>query len=90
MEISSSHSELVIELRGWCRGEAVPEDHAVMLVIPSEVDISVIEETMQTVKSLGRVRGTTATLPCVSVEKPQEEIKFLLKCLLLKVEGPGL
>lgn len=56
MDNLRSQSELVTELKGWCRGEAVSEDHAVMLLIPNEVDISEIEETMHTVKSLGRVR----------------------------------
>ncbi|XP_051988688.1 paraneoplastic antigen Ma2 homolog [Xyrauchen texanus] len=44
------------ELRGWCKGEALNEDYAVMVVIPEERDIAQIEETMQTIKCLGRVR----------------------------------
>lgn len=48
--------ELVSELKGWCRGEALDEAHAVMVLIQEDVDPSAIEETMQTVKCLGRVR----------------------------------
>uniref|UniRef100_A0A672F765 CCHC-type domain-containing protein n=1 Tax=Salarias fasciatus TaxID=181472 RepID=A0A672F765_SALFA len=47
---------LVSELKGWCRGEDVAEAHAVMVLIPDEVNVSAIEDTMHTVKSLGRVR----------------------------------
>ncbi|XP_067290350.1 paraneoplastic antigen Ma2-like [Pseudorasbora parva] len=48
--------ELATELKGWCRGEALDEAHAVMVLIRDDVDISAIEKTMQTVKCLGRVR----------------------------------
>uniref|UniRef100_A0A3P8Y2C5 CCHC-type domain-containing protein n=1 Tax=Esox lucius TaxID=8010 RepID=A0A3P8Y2C5_ESOLU len=47
---------LTDELKGWCRGEALDEAHAFMLLIQEDVDTSAIEETMQTVKCLGRVR----------------------------------
>lgn len=47
--------ELVSELKGWCHGEGLDEAHAVMVIIPEDVN-SVIEETVQSVKSLGRVR----------------------------------
>uniref|UniRef100_A0A671QD07 Uncharacterized protein n=1 Tax=Sinocyclocheilus anshuiensis TaxID=1608454 RepID=A0A671QD07_9TELE len=43
-------------LRVWCKGEALREDHAVMVVIPEDLEITQIEETMQTIKCLGRVR----------------------------------
>uniref|UniRef100_A0AAY4ERH9 Uncharacterized protein n=1 Tax=Denticeps clupeoides TaxID=299321 RepID=A0AAY4ERH9_9TELE len=52
----ASHSDLELELKGWCRGEALEETHAFMVVMPEENDISLIEETLQTVKSFGRVR----------------------------------
>ena len=54
-------AELVSELMGWCRGEALDEAYAVMVLIQEDVDTSAIEETMQTVKSLGHVlvRGRT-------------------------------
>ncbi len=48
--------ELVSDLKGWCRGEALDEAHAVMVLTREDVDPSAIEETMQTVKCLGRVR----------------------------------
>ncbi len=44
------------ELRGWCKGESVREDHALMVVVPEYLEITQIEETMQTIKCLGRVR----------------------------------
>ncbi|XP_048104195.1 paraneoplastic antigen Ma2 homolog [Alosa alosa] len=49
-------AELVSELKGWCCGEALDEAHAVMVLLQEDVDTSAIEETMQTVKCLGRVR----------------------------------
>lgn len=44
------------ELRGWCKGESMREDHALMVVTPEYLEITQIEETMQTIKCLGRVR----------------------------------
>lgn len=44
------------ELRGWCKGEALSEDHALMVVIPEDLEIAQIEETVQTIKCFGRVR----------------------------------
>lgn len=44
------------ELRGWCRGEALNEDHALMVIVPEDLDVAQVEETMQTIKCLGRVR----------------------------------
>ncbi len=44
------------ELSGWCKGESVREDHALMVVVPEYLEIIQIEETMQTIKCLGRVR----------------------------------
>ena len=49
-------TELVSDLKGWCRGEGLDEAHAVLVLIQEDLDISAIEETMQTVKCLGRVR----------------------------------
>lgn len=48
--------ELVDELRGWCRGEGLDVCHALMVIVPEEVEISQIEENLQTIKCLGRVR----------------------------------
>ncbi len=39
--------ELVSDLKGWCRGEALDEAHAVMVLTREDVDPSAIEETMQ-------------------------------------------
>lgn len=44
------------ELRVWCRGETLNEDHALMVIVPEDLDIALVEETMQTIKCLGRVR----------------------------------
>lgn len=57
-----TQAELKAELKGWCRGEALGEAHAVMVIIQEDVPTDVIEETMQTVKSLGRVRVRGRTI----------------------------
>ncbi|KAI5616885.1 hypothetical protein C0J50_23556 [Silurus asotus] len=49
-------AELVSELKRWCRGEGLDETHALMTIVPEEVEISEVEETLGTIKSLGRVR----------------------------------
>ena len=49
-------TELVSELKRWCRGEGLDETHALMTIVPEEVEISEVEETLETIKSLGRVR----------------------------------
>lgn len=46
---------LVSELKGWCRGEKLDEAHAVMVIIQEDVSTDAIEETMHSVKCLGRV-----------------------------------
>lgn len=48
------YSELVDELRGSCQGEAL--DVIVMVIVPEDMEISQIEENLQTIKCLGRVR----------------------------------
>ncbi|KAL6491410.1 hypothetical protein MHYP_G00017550 [Metynnis hypsauchen] len=57
-----TRDELVLELKGWCQGESVDEAHAVLVLMQEDVTAAVIEETMQTVKSLGRVRVRGRTL----------------------------
>ncbi|XP_067220215.1 paraneoplastic antigen Ma2-like [Chanodichthys erythropterus] len=49
-------TELVSELKRWCCGEDLDETHALMTIVPEEVEISEVEETEETIKSLGRVR----------------------------------
>lgn len=57
-----SQAELVSELQGCCRGESLDEAHAVLLLMQEDVNTNAIEETMQTVKCLGRVRVRGRTL----------------------------
>ncbi|KAK0138739.1 hypothetical protein N1851_024723 [Merluccius polli] len=49
-------TELVSELKRWCRGEGLDETYALMTIVPEEVEIHEVEETLETIKSLGRVR----------------------------------
>ena len=49
-------STLADTLRKWCRGEGLDESRALLTVVPENTEISVIEETLQTIKCLGRVR----------------------------------
>ncbi|KAJ8340547.1 hypothetical protein SKAU_G00351800 [Synaphobranchus kaupii] len=49
-------TSLATELRNWCRGEGVDPSHAVMTCVPEDTEVAVIEESMQTIKALGRVR----------------------------------
>lgn len=47
----------VPEIENWCRGEGIDPDYAIMVSgISEDTDVSTIEETMHTVKALGRVR----------------------------------
>lgn len=46
-----------LELSNWCRGEGIPVKQALMLYgVPEDEDIADIEESMQTIKTLGKVR----------------------------------
>uniref|UniRef100_A0A667YF70 CCHC-type domain-containing protein n=1 Tax=Myripristis murdjan TaxID=586833 RepID=A0A667YF70_9TELE len=40
----------------WCRGEGLEETHALMTIIPEDVEITKVEETLHTIKCLGKVR----------------------------------
>lgn len=51
-----TQAELVSELKGWCRGETLDEAHVVMIITQEHVSTDTIEETMHSVKCLGRVR----------------------------------
>ncbi|XP_034029521.1 paraneoplastic antigen Ma2 homolog [Thalassophryne amazonica] len=48
-------TELAAELKRWCRGESLEEAKALMVMVPEDVEIDKIEETLETVKCLGRV-----------------------------------
>ena len=50
------HSELVTVLREWCEGESLEEDHVLLALVPKGSEVAQIEETLETVKALGRVR----------------------------------
>lgn len=43
-------------LKNWCRGETLDQSHALLTVVPENKEIAEIEDTLQTVKCLGRVR----------------------------------
>uniref|UniRef100_A0A8C1X231 Paraneoplastic antigen Ma-like N-terminal domain-containing protein n=1 Tax=Cyprinus carpio TaxID=7962 RepID=A0A8C1X231_CYPCA len=87
-------TELVSELKRWCRGEGLDETHAFMTIVPEDVEISEVEEMLETIKSLGRVRvrgrNFSARWFCVRVKRPCERRVFLLKLCLLMVERRGL
>lgn len=51
-------NSLQLELRNWCRGEGIALEHALMVHgVSEDEDISSIEETLETIKTLGRARG---------------------------------
>uniref|UniRef100_A0A3B4FMQ1 Uncharacterized protein n=1 Tax=Pundamilia nyererei TaxID=303518 RepID=A0A3B4FMQ1_9CICH len=52
----ADHTELAAELKSWCRGEGLEEAKALLVLVPEEVEIAQIEETLETIKCLGRVR----------------------------------
>lgn len=55
MDARASNSELVNELKQWCRGEGLDETHAIMVLVPEGFEIAQVEATMETIKALGRV-----------------------------------
>lgn len=47
----------VPNLKSWCRGEGIDPDYAIIVSgIPEETEVSKIEETLESIKALGRVR----------------------------------
>ena len=45
------------QLRHWCKGEGINPLHAILVRdVPEDTEISVIEETLQSIKALGRVK----------------------------------
>uniref|UniRef100_A0A671YE20 Uncharacterized protein n=1 Tax=Sparus aurata TaxID=8175 RepID=A0A671YE20_SPAAU len=47
---------LVTELREWCQGESLDEDHVLLALVPKGSEVAQIEQTLETVKALGRVK----------------------------------
>nr|XP_023659188.1 uncharacterized protein LOC111839473 [Paramormyrops kingsleyae] len=55
----SVRTKLALELRGWCRGLEINEAHSLLVVIPDSESVPAneqIEEIVQSIKCLGRVR----------------------------------
>ncbi|KAL6459408.1 hypothetical protein MHYP_G00328800 [Metynnis hypsauchen] len=45
------------QLQHWCKGEGIDLDHALLVKdIPEDTEVGFIEETLQSIKALGRVR----------------------------------
>ncbi|KAL7399803.1 hypothetical protein ABVT39_002000 [Epinephelus coioides] len=51
-----NRAEQASELKRWCRGEGLDEAHGLMVIVPENAEISQIEDTLATIKCLGRVR----------------------------------
>lgn len=51
-----TYTQLASELKGWCQGESLDQAHAVLVLMREDVDTDAIQQTMETVKCLGRVR----------------------------------
>uniref|UniRef100_A0A669DIV0 CCHC-type domain-containing protein n=1 Tax=Oreochromis niloticus TaxID=8128 RepID=A0A669DIV0_ORENI len=49
----ADHTGLVAELKRWCRGEGLEEAKALLVLVPEEVEMAQIEETLETIKCLG-------------------------------------
>ncbi|KAI7813567.1 hypothetical protein IRJ41_020632 [Triplophysa rosa] len=58
----ADRSVIVAELKGWCRGEGLDEGHTLMVMVPEDADVAEIEDALQSVKSLGRVRNRIMAL----------------------------
>uniref|UniRef100_A0AAZ1XYU0 Paraneoplastic antigen Ma-like N-terminal domain-containing protein n=1 Tax=Oreochromis aureus TaxID=47969 RepID=A0AAZ1XYU0_OREAU len=44
-------------LANWCRGKGLDQAHAILVIgVPEEEEISTVEETLEQVKTLGKVR----------------------------------
>ena len=65
----------VDKLKNWCRGEAVDERHALLVVVSGSPEISKIEDVLQTIKCLGRVRVKGRMLSDTS-----EDLLVLCEC----------
>ena len=56
MSKMTDRAKLRIELKGWCRGMGISEAQALLVVVPEGIETEKIEETLESVKCLGRVR----------------------------------
>ncbi|KAK5612638.1 hypothetical protein CRENBAI_009971 [Crenichthys baileyi] len=45
------------QLRHWCKGEGIDPEYAILVKdVPEAAEVNVIEETLQSIKALGRVK----------------------------------
>ena len=65
----------VNKLKNWCKGEAVDERHALLVVVSGSPEISKIEDVLQTIKCLGRVRVRGRML-----SETSEDLLVLCEC----------
>uniref|UniRef100_A0A669DNF0 Paraneoplastic antigen Ma-like N-terminal domain-containing protein n=1 Tax=Oreochromis niloticus TaxID=8128 RepID=A0A669DNF0_ORENI len=57
MSILSYNNVSQPNLANWCRGEGLDQAHAILVIgVPEEEDISTVEDTLEQVKTLGKVR----------------------------------
>ncbi|PWA16162.1 hypothetical protein CCH79_00020999, partial [Gambusia affinis] len=66
---------IVNKLRSWCRGEGINESHALLTKVPQNTEVAQIEETLQTIKCLGRVRVRGRML-----DESTDQILVLCEC----------
>ncbi|KAL7868663.1 hypothetical protein SRHO_G00100470 [Serrasalmus rhombeus] len=67
-----------VELRNWCRGEGLDIKHVFMLTgVPEDTDVAYIEETMQSIKALGKL--SISDEPSSSTEDFTQKLSRLLR-----------
>uniref|UniRef100_A0A3Q3J050 Paraneoplastic antigen Ma-like N-terminal domain-containing protein n=1 Tax=Monopterus albus TaxID=43700 RepID=A0A3Q3J050_MONAL len=69
---------VVLTAENWCRGETLDETHAFLTIVPENTEIFTIEETLQTIKCLGRVRVTGRML--TDFADPSSGVLVLCEC----------
>ncbi|KAK9535825.1 hypothetical protein VZT92_008180 [Zoarces viviparus] len=80
------------QLQHWCKGEGINPSHAILVKgVPENTEIDFIEETLQTIKALGRVkvRGSVFDPQCHSLTvlcECREEVNT--KAIPLSLESP--
>lgn len=50
-----NRAELVSDLKGWCRGEGLDENRALLVLIPEDAPVAKVPEILQTVEGLGKI-----------------------------------